>query len=323
MLATFSTFALSEFTAYERALGDRIWKIILLGIRQVGYAFLVFLVIHVANKVAYGSFPNWGLAIADISTFNTGYGKLPLPAFGLFELHVLVYGAFALWIFLRVIRSMPVHPLAIFFTVYGIFSLQYYIGNSAWSYLNFVSIPMLVLVCYGLKQYSLDHTGLGVPRRLVAGSFVGLVTFMGVLTAAKVPTTFAYRDYTNIDLAYAANDHERDLAYDAAYIKTHFSEQRIAMFHYDDGMLLTSAGKINMFYLQNNDERLYSLYDDYLIVFRRQLQGLKNQVDEMKPEHIFVSNTPDGRVKEFESFLQHSYAVETRLRTLTVYKRKE
>lgn len=322
-LATFATFAIMEVIHYEQPLLERLKRVVVLGCNHAAYVLLVFGIIHFVNYAVYGSFPHWGLELADISTFNSGYGKLPLPAFGLFELHIAVYVGYLVWMCSRLVRRLSLHPLVVFFTVYGMFSFQYYIGNSAWSYLNFISIPMLVLVVYAIKTYALDHEVVRVPGRVVNAVVLGFTMFMIVLTLAKIPTVLAYRDYTSITLEYRESEYDRALSEDAEYIKQQFPETRIAMFHFYDGTLLTRSGKINAFYLQNNDERLYSLYDDMLIVFKRQLRGLKNQLDEMKPEYVFLTNTPDARQVEFEDYVKQSYALDTQLRTLNIYKRNQ
>lgn len=321
VLATLATFTSIELFKHAESWGQRIKNIIMSGLHQLAYIVGVFAVITLANYAVYGAWPNWMMQIRDISTFKTGYGRFPIPAVGLFLFHIVTYTSFALYILKQLITKKTVHPITVFLTVFGIFSFLYYIGTSAWTYMHFTSIPMALLALHAFYQFLKKGSSVFSDRFVVA-LFFGSVMFVSILSVSKVPTVFAYRDYTQFNLLDVKAEHQ-DIYDDAQYIKEHFSDTRIPLFHYDDGQLLIMAGKINSLYLQENDTKLYSLYDDFLVVFKRQMQGLKNQMDSDQPEHVFISNTPDARMKEFEAHVQRDYSLETELSTLKIYKRNE
>jgi len=318
-IATFVTFTAIELFNFENSIVARLKKTVVMGLRQLIYILVVFGLITIINYLVYGAWPNWLIPIRDISTFNTGYGRFPIPAVGLFIVHVVIYTSYLLWILFRYWQKKTVHPVVVFLTVYGIFSFIYYIGTSAWSYLNFISIPAVLLAMYAFFRF-LKLGNKIFSERFMMSIFLGWMAFIGVLTIAKIPTVFAYRDYTNFQ-SFFLYDKDHDLLADANYIKKNFQDVRIPVFHHDDGRLLLMADKINSLNLQENNKPLYSLYDDFLVVYKRQLQGLKNQIRDNKPEYVFISNTPDARMKELEMFIKQDYVLDTSLKTLNIYKR--
>lgn len=318
-IATFSTFAYIELTKFQTTVTKRIVNVAINGIHQLAYILCVFLIISVVNFSIFNAWPDWLMQIRDVSTFKTGYGRFPIPAVGLFLVHVFVYVNFSLWLLKRFVLKKQAHPTVVFLTVFGIFSFLYYIGTSAWTYMNFTSIPMAMLLLFSFSEYIRSENQV-FSKRFVLSLFCALTVFLCVLSAAKVPVVFAYRDYTQFNL-FDVKPEDRGLYEDAQYIRANIPETRIPLFHHDDGKLLIMANKVNMFFLQENNDRLYSLYDDFLVIYKRHIQGLKNQIDEFKPDHVLISNTPDARMQELIDYISASYFLETKLQTLNVYKR--
>jgi len=319
-IATFAALTYFEFQPTAGTLFRNAKNIILLGLNQLVYILFVFGAITVGNYIFFNAWPDWGLELADISTFNSGYGKVLLPLYGLFEVYVFVYLGFLAWIAKKLTQGEKVNPIIMFFSVFGAFSLMYYVGNSVWSYLNFVAIPALVLVWYALYK-SLKTPGVIIGQRLTNALIYSLLAFAITMSAAKIPTVFAYRDYTNISLHLVAPE-KQELYEDALYIKENFSQTRIPLFHEFDGSLLVWAGKINSLYLQDGDRRLYSLYSAFLVIYKRHTAGLITQIEESWPEHVFISSDPDQRIQDFETFVKQHYILETELNTVNIYKLK-
>ncbi|MBI3305382.1 hypothetical protein HYZ80_03630 [Candidatus Parcubacteria bacterium] len=247
-------------------------KVFSLGVHQFLYIFGVFAVISLVNYLMYHSWPNWLLEIADISTFNTGYGKILMPQFGIFEIYLFVYLGFLAWIVWKFVRKEVVPLPVVFLTTYGIFSFIYYVGNSAWSYLNFISIPMLMLLLYFFYQFFREQSDF-LPRRLMAAGLGALLFFASIVTMVKIPVVFANRNYADISLT-SIDAADEPLYQDAIYLRGHFPDTRLAVLHETDGKLLVMADKINYFYLQSGHQRLYSLYDNFLMIYRRHTQGI-------------------------------------------------
>lgn len=320
-IATFVAMAYAEFDPHSKWL-DNLKKVFIVGFKQLGYLVALFGIITAVNYLVYHAWPNWHLELVDISTFNTGYGKYLMPKFGLYELFVGVYSAFLLWIFIKLFQRKKVDLVIIFLTIYGIFSFVYYVGNSVWSYLNFISIPMLLLSWFALYRYIKEPKTFISPR-LVQAVFYGLLGFAAVMTVAKVPVVFAYRNYADMSLT-SVDKQFQPLYEDAQYIKIHFPQTRIPVFHENDGRLLIMADKVNSLYLQSGNERLYSLYSNYLVIYRRHVQGLIQQVIEMRPQYVFITNQSrkDPRFADFEDFVKTRYTLSKSLNTLNIYELK-
>lgn len=326
-LATFAALAyllltedLTHSTSSRSSLVQKLEKFFFLGLHQFAYLVGVFAVISLVNYWRYQAWPNWLLEVIDISTFNTGYGKILMPPFGLFEIHLFVYMGFLAWIIWKLVRHEVVPAPVVFLTTYGIFSFIYYVGNSAWSYLNFISIPMLILLLYFFYRFFRQPSDF-LPRRLMAAGLSGLLFFAALLTIIKIPVVFASRNYAAISLtSIAAQD--VSLYQDAVYIRDHFPDTRLAVLHENDGKILIMADRINYFYLQSGDQRLYSLYDNFLMVYRRHTQGIIAQIEQGKPEYIFVTKNPNQQIIDIERAIQPHYAPATSLKTLHMYRRK-
>lgn len=318
-VATFTTFAY-VLLGEASAIVQKIKKLFLLGLHQFAYIFGVFAVTSLVNYSIYHAWPNWLLEIIDISTFNTGYGKILMPKFGLFELHLFVYTGFLAWIIWKLVRKEVVPLPVVFLTTYGTFSFIYYVGNSVWSYLNFISIPMLILLLYFFYQFFREQSDF-LPRRLMAAGLGALLVFASILTIVKIPVVFAHRNYSDISLT-SIEVKDELLYHDAVYIREHFPDTRLAVLHEIDGKLLVMADKINYFYLQSGDQRLYSLYAKFLMIYRRHTQGIIKQIEKGKPEYIFITNKPDQLIGDIERAIQPHYTKDTSLNTLHIYRRK-
>lgn len=310
VLATMAVFAHVRLADLSQNIRTRALLVLKVAVKQLIYVGMLFGAVSAVNLFVYGSWPNWLLHLRLLTAFENGFGKSPMPAIGLYQILVFVYLAFMVWIAVRFVQRKDVPVPVVFLTIYGSLALLYYVGNSAWSYLNFVSLPMLLLWLYAFVRWQ--------EERLVTATFYGVLAFALVITFAKLPVIFAYRDYRDTSLVSIPKE-DRLLHEDAQYIKNNFAEVRIPLLHQDMGKLLVMSDKINALNLQQDGLVLNSLYDS-ILPYRSFTRGLVNQVEASWPEYVFISNRPEETFSDFENFIKQYYRVETWLNTLNIYR---
>lgn len=290
----------------------------LLWLRQAGYVVAVFAVVSLVNAAVYGAFPDWRQQLFFLTAFEGGYGKLPMPAVGLYQVFVAAYILALWWSTRQVMTRQRVATVVPFLAVYGACGLLYYVGNSAWSYLNFTSLPFLLLLIAAI------HAALQrpIPPRWACATLTGLLAFLLVMTAAKVPVVLAYRDYAAPSL-FAVASSDQPLYADAQFLKRQLPETRLALFHHDDGKLLLWADKVNAWqYADETGRPVSSLVDDLQVVFRPQIRGLITQIEAQQFARVLITQRSDPRIADLEAYVQQRYAVERHLQTLTIYRIK-
>ena len=327
-LATLIGIVTVEMTQYQRRLPQRLLRIVGLGFRQLGYALAVFGVITVGNYLAYGQWPGWLQQFKLLTVFEGGYGKLPMPAIGLYQGIILVYMGTISWMVHRWWQKLPIEPGISFLATYGAFSLLYYVGNSAWSYLNFISLPAVLLLVLFFHRAFYPPDG-RVPNRIVAAAFMALLSFTAVMSIAKIPVVFGYRDYLRPGWVGASAD-DVPLYEDAQYIMRTFPDGEVPLFHRDDGILLLMANKVNWFFLSSGGQEEATLTDDSQVIFHQQIQELVDQVRAKRPPRVLVSvgldpvlHQIDPRFVDFEDGIKSDYTVERTLNTSRVYRLRE
>ncbi|MDD5110820.1 MAG: hypothetical protein PHI63_06455 [Patescibacteria group bacterium] len=327
--ATLVAISAAEFGEFQRPLRQRFVRIGGVAVRQMGYTLAVFGLTTIVNFLVVGRWPDWVTQFSILTAFEGGYGKLPMPGIGLYQAFIVIYLAAFGWVAYRWIRRQSTEPMVPFLATYGALSFLYYVGNSAWSYLNFISLPALLLLVYACVR-ALSSAANASAQRLAAAVIVGLLAFAGVMTMAKLPVIFFLRDYAHAGLT-AVKPSDEPFHQDAEAIAAMFSQNRVPLLHQDDGKLLLMAGKVNWFDLRQDGRFVTTYFDDAQVIYPRQIDDFIAQVKSGRPLRVLVTtkqkfgpNQPDQRIADFEAGLQQAgYTVERTLNTLKVYRRPQ
>ena len=316
MAAVLASVTVVEIQQFEKLWILRLRRIFGAYARQAAYLAAGFGVIHIANRLIFGSWPNWKLVADAISVYGTGAARLPLPAVGMFEGYILVYTVAALVVVRRAYRRQAVDPLFVFFLGYGILSFTYYIGTSAWSYLYPVSIPLVVVALYLFYDlYLRPGITRGPAEPFAARVFVALLAAVALTIAIKIPLEFSKRDYRNIPSRFTleANIVTPELISDAKRIANEFpAGTRVALAHVDDTQLLIAADRTNIF----------SIYNSETIGFDWQYAAFADELRVKQPSQLLVG-------KQYFIFrpillrtIATTYQRTASWQTLDVYERK-
>lgn len=294
---------------------------------RIGVTFFVatlgtFAAITAVNWAVYGQFPDWLRYLAEVRRFAQGIGVHPLPVVGLFEIFFGLSLAVVLTQFLRYRHSQTLDVPLLFLALYGAGGMIYYVGESTWQQLYLVSWPYIILV-FALADRYFTAASLPSRQRLVTAAFAAALTIPLGLLAVKLPVELTNRDYQTITASFS-NPPAEDLPLvrDAEYLKAHFPETRIAVFHLQDGKLLTYAGKVN----------LLSVYYSFNLYTKPEVAALADEVEKFQPRYVLVGR-PEGtpqedqrkRVDQLDYFRQmvgNDYTLDQRLETLDVLIRK-
>ncbi|MBI4099009.1 hypothetical protein HY442_00590 [Candidatus Parcubacteria bacterium] len=311
LVAVFGVVAYLEFVLHRH----ESWKSVAFAIggrwlHAFGYVAAFFAALTVINYAFVGAWPHWSGISQAIFWYESGYGRFPLPIFGLFEAYVLVYLSTFLWLVWRVLGRREIDAALLFVTLFGIFSFLYYVGTSAWNYFAAISVPLILIIVW------IMHSALvvgGGGRRITARAFVALTLMVVFLFAVKVPVEFSKRDYSRAwqNLALVRPEDE-DLYRDAQALKRMFPQQRLAVFHVRDAKLLIFADKTNAL----------PIYDNFQLVFRTPFNRFVQDLLARPPEYLIVSTIfPDERVAAFRQAIEPQYVKVESLRTLDIYRR--
>jgi hypothetical protein len=282
------------------------------GLRQIGYVVAMFGIIHGVNFLIFGQWPDWSVIFAAMKMYATGLAKLPLPAIGIFEVFVVVYLVSAFAIARQIARKNPLDLPLVFLTGYGILSLGYYVGNSAWSYLYPLTIPLVLIILYGFS--TAFHRASLPPRaeRWAAVVWIALLALVGALAALKLPVEFSKRDYRGVVARLQPAATAPELASDAARLATEFPPgTRPALAHDHDGQLLLLARRANLF----------PLYDRIDVVFDWDINNLVARLEQARADRVLVGDADFPYRQAFLEAIANTYAPAERWQTLQVYRR--
>jgi len=297
------------------SLRQRVRAAVGLAVRQAAYLVIAFGAVVVANFAVFNAWPNWSLYRDAMGVYGTGLAKLPLPVIGIFELYVLTYLVAGAVILRRWVRGAAPDMTFIFLFGYGVLSLTYYIGNSAWNYLYPVTVPMVLVLLYLFATTYLQPGSRGSHEAVAARAFVAMLAVVVALLALKLPVEFSKRDYHGVGnrLTLEASATAPELLKDARRMAVEFpAGERPPLAHAHDGQLLLLSRRTNWF----------PLFDQIDIVFDWQLQRLVDQVARERPERILVGDEDFPYRPYFVAGIAPWYQPAERWGTLTVYRRK-
>ncbi len=313
LLAVVATVVIHELTRPSQAVFVRVKRGVGVVARQIGYVAAVAGVVTLANRLVYGSWPNWSVIFDAMNVYSSGLAKLPLPAVGLFEVFVVAYLVAALAIARRMAARQPLDWPLVFLTGYGILSLAYYVGNSAWSYLYPVTVPLVLIILYG---FSVAFRRAALPprtERWTAAAWVSLLVLVGSLVVLKLPVEFSKRDYRGVIARLQPVATTPELAADAARLAREFPPgARPPLAHDNDGQLLLLSRRANLF----------PLYDRIDVVFDWHLQDLVARLQRARADRVLVGDTDFPYRQAFLAAIADLYAPAERWQTLQVYRRK-
>lgn len=313
LLAVVATVVVHEVTQQPQSVSVRVQRCVGVVTRQIGYVAAVAGVITLANRLVYGSWPNWGVIFDAMGVYSTGLAKLPLPAIGIFEIFVLVYLVAAVAIARRVVQRRPLDWAFVFLTGYGILSLTYYVGNSAWNYLYPVTVPLVLVILYGFSLVLRRAPLLLRAERWAAAAWIALLVLVGALAALKLPVELSKRNYRGVIARLQPAATAPELAADAARLAAEFPPgTRPPLAHDHDGQLLLLSRRANFF----------PIHDRLEVVFDGDLARLVAQLERERPERVLVGDVDFPYRSYLLAAMAPWYQPAERWQTLTVYRRK-
>lgn len=265
--------------------------------RLIGYGILGLLAISLGVRLGGGAWPNWSAILAEVATYTSGRALNRLPLVGGFLLFIVGYLAAGLWVARRTLNRMRDADSSVvaLIVAYGILSLNYYIGNSAWNLLFPVAGPLVLLWTYFAHQWLM-----GSGRRWPIAAVGASLAVAAVVWAVKVPVELGHRDYSSGGLPRTADE---ALLRDADRLLAEYGHlPRIPLVHTRGTKLLIAIGKPNAL----------PIYDLTQLYFLKQMDGVIT-IARQQPAPIFVSTLADPPDPQVEYFREHALAGYTRI----------
>ncbi|MBI3305383.1 hypothetical protein HYZ80_03635 [Candidatus Parcubacteria bacterium] len=275
------------------------------------YGLSLFALTSLINRGVYGSWPHWSLFLRESKDFVLGAAMHPLPPLGLYQIIFYTYLLSLAVIFYKLVGRKTVDLPLVFLSVYGVFSMVHYIGESTGQIFSAVTAPFVLIILYAVDNFWKENYQ-PAYERLVATGLACLVFMAAFLAIFKLPVEFSTRHYTQAgESLFNVRAEELDTYYDAKYLQAHYQQKRLPIISLNDTKLLTYSKKANYF----------DFYYIFTIYFRSQMQKYIDQARSEKPAMLIVgrNNYRNDQVEYFSAGVQDLYAVSESLKTVDVY----
>ncbi|MAF36863.1 hypothetical protein CL622_07130, partial [archaeon] len=300
-ISTFLT--LGYFVLQESGLwSGRLRKLFYLALKFLGYTLGVFGLLNLINYVAFNSWPLWDELVADILRAPA---QNKIPFIGFYQVYIYIYVSVLLTLLYFGLKHKRVNWLLLFFTIYGIFSFTYYAGNSAWSLLYPITVPLILIgLYYGANYFT---------QRLVFSILVSVLVFSGLVLVVKIPVEFGSRDYSLLGKYTRQDIHDQAIKEDALTLRDDYMFlDKIALIHQRGTKILIYAKKSNLF----------NFYELAQISNKTRAGELVSQVELKDPEYLFIEIDRNDQVEFITGRVLQGYAKIDSLKTLDVYQRQ-
>lgn len=271
----------------------------------------LFVLVSLINRGIYGSWPRWSLFLRESQAFALGAAMHPLPPLGWYQVIFYTYLLALAVIFYRLVKRKAVALPLVFLTVYGVFSLVHYIGESTGQILPAVITPFILIIVYAVNNFWQEHYQ-PAHERLVATGLVFLVAGAGFLALFKLPVELSTRDYAQAKRRlFSRQEAASATDQDAEYLLAHYPLKRWPVIALNDTELLIAANQGNYF----------DFYYIFTLYFRSQMQQYIDQTRNEKPAMLIVGTGAyrNDQVEYFLAGVQDVYAVSQSLNTVDVY----
>lgn len=296
----------SALAAYLVLLYAEPRKFFWLTLRFALYSAAVLAAVSGLNKILFGVYPQWQQSLTQTVSYTQGVARNPLPLFGFFEVYIFVYLSSALYLIYQSRKGRPVDLPLLFLVVFGIFSLNYYIGNSAWNLLYHIAVPFILIVLYFSKQY--------IDKRLAFSALTTVMFFSLLVLAVKLPVEFGNRDYSRVGKYAAAEAYNEPVEKDGQLIREKYGFlDRVPLLHQRSARILITAGKTNYF----------DYYDLAQLNNKNNIGIIIDKVHAEKPEFLFVEKDRNDQIEYIMERIGAGYKKADSLNTIDVYQRAD
>lgn len=275
------------------------------------YGLSLFVLTSLINRGVYGSWPHWSLFLRESKDFVLGAAMRPLPPLGLYQIIFYTYLLSLAVIFYKLVDRKVVDLPLVFLSVYGVFSMIHYIGESTGQIFPAVTVPFILIILYAVDNFWKENYQ-PAYERLVATGLACLFFVAAFLAIFKLPVEFSTRHYAQAGASlFTIKAEELDTYHDAKYLQAHYQQKRLPIISLNDTKLLIYSKRANYF----------DFYYIFTIYFRSQMQKYIDQARNEKPVMLIVGkdNYRNDQVDYFSVGVQDLYAVSESLKTVDVY----